>query len=178
MVDAADSKSVVGDNVLVQVRPGAPSDQRANLCVGNGGHWVPAAALCDSARLLSVRSFRARDVRPQVISYVPYALIVGRSPPGRASLMATAPRVSRPSLTLGGCGCGSRSSQQGCRSKEVKDLCRQLPIRTARLAYPWERARCSRGSQQPARIADQSLWQSEAEDLASAHEPVGAVRTG
>jgi hypothetical protein len=24
MVDAADSKSVVGDNVLVQVRPGAP----------------------------------------------------------------------------------------------------------------------------------------------------------
>ena len=28
------------------------------------------------------------------------------------------------------------------------------------------------------RIVDQSLWQSETEDLASAHEPVGAVRTG
>src|SRR6516165_3854550 len=38
--------------------------------------------------------------------------------------------------------------------------------------------RCSRGSQQPARIVDQSLWQSETGNLGLAHEPVVAMRTG
>ena len=40
------------------------------------------------------------------------------------------------------------------------------------------RSQMQQGLTATCRIVDQSLWQSETEDLASAHEPVGAVRTG
>ena len=113
-----------------------------------------------------VNSFRLADPglaveRPPVL-LAPMAAILG----DRAG------RMSISSQTMQGL-----LDSLGTRLDEARDMSRYMTC-LGLLGTFWGLIRTVEAIQQPARIVDQSLWQSETENLGLAHEPVVARRIG